>query len=812
MSAPTFATRTPGRRGSFTIRGIVATAVDFLAHEAVGTRHQDTANVSLRDPEGISRHHDAHPSSEPSAARVLILLENLPLQRDAHVKRQCRALIDHGYGVTVVCPRSGEPIADDLRAVRLRTWKAPAEGSGRLHYVREYAVALVMSAFLVLRAATREGFDAIQACNPPDFYFLIAAPFRLAGKPFVFDHHDLTPELFAARFGGDSGMLAASLRAMERATFASSDHVIATNESVRRIAMERGAKHPSDVTVVRNGPLLADTLDRAGDPALRRGRDHLICWHGVMGSADDGLDLAVRAIADLVHGRGDLAGRDDCHFVFLGDGEARPSIEALVRDLRLEDVVSFPGWSSMDVVHDHLATATLGLVPDPKSPGVDKATVMKVMEYMAFGVPIVAFDVVETRVSAGDAGAYASHNDPHHFARLVDALLDDPTTRATMGRTARQRIQDGLAWDHQRPRYLAVFDRLLAHESPNAARPPAIAVGSSCRPPTRVPGLTSVIVPTHHRPETLRQTLVSVLAQQDVRIEVVVVDDGPDVRTYGVVEQLADPRVRVVDGADAGSAAATRNVGLRHARGEWIALCDDDDLWAPDKLQAQHTALRETGATWSCTGVVRVDANLRPIGHDRVDQRQFSVLDRFNVVPGGGSAMMASAASFDAAGGFDETLTNAEDWDMWIRIGRQGPGAAVDRPLVAYREWSANKSSDLDGVTRSVRRILEQHGHWPPDDAAATMWDRFFMTRLSGSSHRRDAALLTLRIAWRTRRPKSVARAAALMVAPEQVAQRDRQHRLDAIPADWILQTSRWMDGVLGPRGRAESSSLLVGA
>jgi asparagine synthase (glutamine-hydrolysing) len=180
-----------------------------------------------------------------------------------------------------------------------------------------------------------------------------------------------------------------------------------------------------------------------------------------MGAADDGLDLAVRAVAAVVHGTAGVPGRDDCHFAFVGDGEERSNTEKLAVTLDVQDHVSFPGWSSMDVVHDYLATATLGMIPDPKTSGVDKATVMKVMEYMAFEVPIVAFDVVETKVSAGDAGSYSSNNDPLELANAIRELLDDPARRANMGRVGRRRVEDALAWDHQVARYLSVFERVV---------------------------------------------------------------------------------------------------------------------------------------------------------------------------------------------------------------------------------------------------------------------------------------------------------------------------------------------------------------
>jgi glycosyltransferase involved in cell wall biosynthesis len=721
--------------------------------------------------------------------RILILIENLPLQRDARVKRQCASLLAAGFDVTVVCPRSDEPLDESLRRVRLRTWRAPDEGPSRFHFVVEYTTALVCSSWIVVREAGGVGFDVIQSCNPPDFYFLIAAPFRALGIPFVFDHHDLTPELFAARFASDSGPLAITLRGLERATFATASHVIATNESVKSVAVGRGRQDPADVTVVRNGPVLAEVARREPIPSLRNGRTHLVCWHGVMGSADDGLDLALRMVAHLVRAPD---GRDDCHFVFLGDGEERPHLERLATELGIEDHVAFPGWVSMDVIHDHLATASVGIVPDPKTPGVDKATVMKVMEYMAFEVPLVAFDVDETRVSAGDAAVYATDNDPAGMADLVGELLDDPERRARMGRCGRSRIEGGLAWDHQERRYVDVFRRLVDHA--DAATSFASAPLERPAPVFAQPvGATSVIVPTRNRPATLEQTLRSVLGQRHVDVEVIVVDDGPDPSTADVVHRLADPRVRLVETDGAGNAAVARNVGLRHAHGPWVAFCDDDDLWAPDKLASQHDAIQRSSAVWSCTGALKVDGELTPIGYDAIEPGGIERLSSFNAVPGGGSSVLATKAAVERAGGFDESLRNAEDWDLWIRLSRAGTCAVVDRPLVAHRIWSGNKSADLIALRVAIDRIIERHDSTVLDDAARTSWSRYFLTRLTGPEHRRQAVALTLGIARRERRPRTVVRAGAVLVAPSLMARRTAARRRASIPQRCLDETASWL-------------------
>jgi glycosyltransferase involved in cell wall biosynthesis len=390
--------------------------------------------------------------------RVLILVENMPVPRDRRVWLECGALVARGYGVSVICPQGpDDPRREELDGVRLYRYRPPSQPRGRVGYLYEFAYSLAMTAVLTVKVWRTDGFDAIQACNPPDTFFLLAAPFRLAGKRFVFDHHDLSPELYMVRFDRRGGAVLNILLGLEKASMQMADQVIATNESIRQIALARGGKAPPDVAVVRNGPLLEEVGRRPPRPELRKGKEFLCCWLGVMGSVDDGVDLALAAVHQIVHGWG----RGDCHFAFLGSGESYEELVQLASRLRLEDSVTFPGWVSRQTAYDYLATADLGLQPDPKNFRTDRSTAIKTMEYMAFGLPVVAFDVVETRRSAGAAGAYARPNDVESFATLICELLDDPQRRARMASIGRARVADGLAWEHQRERYVAVYDGLL---------------------------------------------------------------------------------------------------------------------------------------------------------------------------------------------------------------------------------------------------------------------------------------------------------------------------------------------------------------
>jgi len=394
--------------------------------------------------------------SKPRAKGVLIVVENVPVLRDRRVWQECRALVAAGYGVSVICPMAaGDPTVEYREGVAIYRYPPAPEASGTVGFLYEFAYSWVRTLLLSWRVLRREGFDVLQACNPPDTFFPIAWLYRPMGKRFVYDQHDLAPETYQSRFDRPSRALLWGLRLLERLTYRTADRVIATNASYREVALTRGGKAPEDVVVVRNGPDPQRMRRGPSRPELRNGRPHLCCYLGMMGP-QDGVDLLVRAVDVLVH---DL-GRRDCSFVLLGDGDSNQQVRELVRELGLEDYVTMPGFVADDELSAYLSTADVGLCPEPRNPLNEVSTLVKVMEYMAFGLPVVAFDLKETRFSAGEAAVYVTPNEVKEFALAIAGLLDDADRRGAMARAGRRRVEEVLAWPLQAPVYVAVFDQL----------------------------------------------------------------------------------------------------------------------------------------------------------------------------------------------------------------------------------------------------------------------------------------------------------------------------------------------------------------
>jgi glycosyltransferase involved in cell wall biosynthesis len=400
------------------------------------------------------------------AKRILILVENLPSPFDRRVWQEACALRDAGHSVAIICPtgKGFESYFEEIDGIAIYRYDLPMEAEGALGYAIEYSAALFHTFLLAWRVLLTRGFDVVHACNPPDLFFLIGAFFKLFGKKFVFDHHDINPELYEAKFGRRDFFWRLMVW-LERATFKVADVSIATNESYRRIAIERGGMDPDRVFVVRSGPSLERLRIVPAEPALKRGRAHLVGYVGVMGR-QEGIDLLLQAARAILHDHG----RTDVHFGLVGGGTSLEEMKALAAELGIADYVTFTGRVPDAELLAMLNTADVCVNPDIANEMNDKSTMNKIMEYMALGKPIVQFDLTEGRYSAQDASLYARRNDPADMAAKILELLDDPARRAAMGAYGRRRVENELEWRYEVPKLRAAY-RALWPARTRAMRP-----------------------------------------------------------------------------------------------------------------------------------------------------------------------------------------------------------------------------------------------------------------------------------------------------------------------------------------------------
>ncbi|HEB87283.1 MAG TPA: glycosyltransferase WbuB [Gammaproteobacteria bacterium] len=390
--------------------------------------------------------------------RVLIIVENLPSPFDRRVWQEATTLQEAGYEVSIICPtgKGYEKKHEVIDNVHIYRHNLPFEAEGARGYLIEYSVALFWEFVLAWRVFLTRGFDAIHACNPPDNIFLVGGFFKLLGKKFLFDHHDINPELYDAKFGRRDFFYRVML-AWERWTFRLADVSIATNESYKRIAIERGKMPEDRVFVVRSGPKLDRLRIIPPVEALKKGRQYLVGYVGVMGR-QEGIDYLLRAARHIVYN----LGRKDVHFGLVGGGTSLEEMKVYAEELDLQDYVTFTGRVPDQEMLEMLNTADVCVNPDVANEMNDKSTMNKIMEYMALGKPVVQFDLTEGRYSAQEASLYANNNDAEDMARKIVSLLDDKEARVRMGEFGRKRVEETLAWDHEIPKLLEAYNLLFS--------------------------------------------------------------------------------------------------------------------------------------------------------------------------------------------------------------------------------------------------------------------------------------------------------------------------------------------------------------
>jgi len=392
-----------------------------------------------------------------SLGKILIIVENLPVPFDRRVWQEANTLKDAGYDIAIICPKGKghQDAYERINGIHIYRHSLLIEADHALGYILEYMSALFWEFFLSWKVLLKHGFDVIHACNPPDTIFIVGLFFKLFKKKFVFDHHDINPELYLAKFNKKNTFYRL-LIFLERCTFQTADISIATNESYKAIAIHRGEKKPDEVFVVRSGPDLNRMQLMSADDELKNGRKYLVGYVGVMGK-QEGIDYLLKSIQYIVY----TLKRSDIHFGLVGGGTELEMLVDYANILMVGDYVTFTGRISDKEMLKLLNTADVCVNPDVVNEMNDKSTMNKIMEYMALGKPIVQFEMTEGRVTAQEASLYAKANDEQDFAYKIIDLIENEEQRKQMGLFGRNRVVDKLAWKYEAPKLLAAYAKLF---------------------------------------------------------------------------------------------------------------------------------------------------------------------------------------------------------------------------------------------------------------------------------------------------------------------------------------------------------------
>lgn len=412
----------------------------------------------------------------PKVNKVLMVVENIPVPPDRRVWPEALALRDNGYQVCIISPKGTTEFRESyicIEGIHIYRYSIPTFGSKYAAFLVEYAIALLMTFLLSIKVLFRHGFDVIHAANPPDLFFLIGLFYRPFGKKFIFDQHDLTPEMFQVKFNDRMRMLHKLLKLFARWSYRTASLIITSNVSQKQIAVTLGDCAPGKVFVVRNGPDMARLKPVAPEPELKRGRRFLLAYEGVM-AIQDGVEYTLYALHELVYKRG----RQDVSLVLMGDGEHAPILHALSQKLNLEAYVNFTGWINKEEILRYLTVADVGLSPDPQNGLNEYSTMIKTMEYMAMSKPIVAFDLLETRFSAQEAALYAVPNSVEDFADQIENLLNDQELRCKLGRLGQKRIEESLSWEHSKQYLLQAYEALFSIRSESLVAADAVTLSN----------------------------------------------------------------------------------------------------------------------------------------------------------------------------------------------------------------------------------------------------------------------------------------------------------------------------------------------
>jgi len=386
---------------------------------------------------------------------ILIIIENLPAPFDRRVWQEATALKEHGAEVSIVCPKMKgyTQSFEEIDGIKIYRHPLPPEARGPIGYLIEYSAAMFWEFLLAARIFLKHPFQVIHGCNPPDLIFVVALPFKLFGVKYVFDHHDINPELYVAKFNRKDWLYKAMLL-LEKLTFKVANYSIATNHSYREIAIHRGRMNPTKVKVVRSGPSLERLRITEGNSCHKKGKKFLVGYVGVIGE-QEGLDLLLESVAYIKNQR------DDTHFAIVGSGTDLAKIQDLCSKMGLTKDITFYGRVSDEILLEVLNTCNLCVNPDKPTAMNNLSTMNKIMEYMALRKPIVQFDLKEGRASALEASLYAENNNTKDFANKITYLLDHPDKAREMAEYGYQRVKNELSWEFESKKLIAFYQRIL---------------------------------------------------------------------------------------------------------------------------------------------------------------------------------------------------------------------------------------------------------------------------------------------------------------------------------------------------------------
>lgn len=392
---------------------------------------------------------------------ILIIVQNLPVPFDRRVWLEATSLQKAGYEVSVICPQKGKHTASYEQLENVHIYRYPLiyeAGQGALGYFVEFLYCWWATLFFSIRVWMRRRYQVIHACNPPDTYFLLGLLYRPLGVKFIFDHHDLSPEMYLAKGRSRKSLLFKGLLLLEHWTFRSAHQVIEVNQSHKQIALERGRVPEDKVTIVRSGPRSHWAEQREVQANLKNGKDFMVVYLGEM-CEQDGVDYLLRAIRYY---------RDnypqDTQFILIGGGPDQQRMQAYAAELDVQNSAHFTGRIPDEELWAYLSTADVCVDPDPWTEWSNMSTMNKIIEYMAFDRPIVAFDLMENRRSAEEAAVYVTPNDELKFAHAIRRLLDDPVKRDAMAAYGRERFVKQLVWENSEQALLEVYEVLLGNE------------------------------------------------------------------------------------------------------------------------------------------------------------------------------------------------------------------------------------------------------------------------------------------------------------------------------------------------------------